>query len=176
MVNMVMTRDQFVKEIRTVLDSWREKKPPRWSMLKKLEELTEARKRAGIETILSDNVSTIYTATIDDGWGMGIDVIHKACDVIGLRYKFLGLLVKVDELVNVCNQDIPDFLGLTVIHESSFDDVLYIASKIHEKTTLLVGGGALKTENWGKGKGLGSNIIVIPDVVTFFDFFLLNNL
>ncbi len=171
--NMVTTKGQFIDNLQDVLNSWRREKPPRWSMLKKLDELIERRKKAGVETLLKGGVLTIYTATIDDGWGMGIDVIHKACDVIGLKYRFLGLLVEPDDVIGICNRDGPDFLGLTVIHESSVDDIFYIASKIPEKTTVLVGGGALGSENHIGGKSRGSNsIVVIPDVVNFFDFFL----
>lgn len=54
-------------------------------------------------------------ATLDDGWGHGIELILKFAQALGCDTHFLGVLCPIDTIVEACEKETPDILGLTVL-------------------------------------------------------------
>jgi methanogenic corrinoid protein MtbC1 len=54
-------------------------------------------------------------ATLDDGWGHGIRLILKFAEALGCTTQFLGVLCPIDTIVEACEKELPDILGLTVL-------------------------------------------------------------
>jgi methylmalonyl-CoA mutase cobalamin-binding subunit len=80
------------------------------------------------------------TATIDDGWGHGLQLIHLWAKVVGLKVQALGLLVKPEEIIRKCLRLNPDFLGMTVLQFDTEDDLILITRNLPSKTRVIVGG------------------------------------
>ena len=163
---MNTARDTFRSELRKLAECWDIKCPPRWTMLKTLEELAEKRIKLSIKTVL-DRESLILTATIDDGWGLGLELIHKACDVLGLPYRFLGLLLTPEEIIDACGEVQPNFLGLTILHDSSKNTLHRIVSEVPEDTIVFIGGS-----NFFEEAFFPRRVIFVPNVAYFIRFFV----
>ena len=82
----------------------------------------------------------LTTATIDDGWGHGLELIHLWAKVVGLKVQFLGLLLTPEEIIRKCLQIHPDFLGMTVLQFDTEDDLILITRNLPPKTRLIAGG------------------------------------
>jgi methanogenic corrinoid protein MtbC1 len=82
----------------------------------------------------------MVTATIDDGWGHGLDIIHRYATVAGVSIHPLGVLRLSEEIVDVCNARRPDILGLTVLQFFSDDDLIHISANLPKKTRIIAGG------------------------------------
>jgi methylmalonyl-CoA mutase cobalamin-binding subunit len=80
------------------------------------------------------------TATIDDGWGHGLSLIHQYAEVIGLRIKHLGLLQSSEKIIVECNTDLPDFLGLTVLQFDTEDELIHLTRHLPSTTVVIAGG------------------------------------
>lgn len=86
----------------------------------------------------------MVTATIDDGWGHGLEVIEKLAAAVGICIHPLGLLQPVERIIAVCQELKPDFLGLTVLQFDSDDAVSEIVRSIPPSTLLVAGGAAFQ--------------------------------
>lgn len=162
------SRDQFILKIKEMLDEWEEQgMPPRWTLLRSLQTLREYREKNHIQ--LFPNSPVIMTATLDDGWGIGIDVIHKACEMLGISHRFLGLLVRPGKILKQCGILQPDFLGLTVLHETSLCDLKYIIQNLSPSIMILVGGLSVDIQNDHLSSG---RIHYIRNVSQFIRLFL----
>jgi methylmalonyl-CoA mutase cobalamin-binding subunit len=83
----------------------------------------------------------MLTATLDDGWGHGLEVIQALAEAAGIRVETLGLLQQPQAIVAACRREMPDLLGLTVLQFDSDDAVRHIVDHL-PPTTILVAGGA----------------------------------
>jgi hypothetical protein len=86
----------------------------------------------------------MITATLDDGWGHGLDVIEALAAAVGIAVQRLGLLQKPAVIVDACRAQQPDLLGLTVLQFDSDDDLLQITRALPQATTLVAGGAAFR--------------------------------
>ncbi len=82
----------------------------------------------------------MVTATLDDGWGHGLEVIHRFGEVAGLSILPLGLLKTPEEIIQACVARHPDILGMTVLQFDTEADLLKIRSSIPENTRIIAGG------------------------------------
>ncbi len=80
------------------------------------------------------------TATIDDGWGHGIQLIQLWAKAMGMKVRSLGLLVKPEEIIRKCRRFHPEFLGMTVLQFDSEDDLVLITRNLPSKTRVIAGG------------------------------------
>jgi hypothetical protein len=84
----------------------------------------------------------MVTATLDDGMGHGLALIERFAAVLGLSIHHLGLLQRPEPILSACHRMVPEFLGLTVLHPDSEDDLARIGSGLPPGTCLIAGGPA----------------------------------
>ncbi|HSO18678.1 MAG TPA: hypothetical protein VLT88_04435 [Desulfosarcina sp.] len=82
----------------------------------------------------------MVTATLDDGLGQGLAVIERFASVIGMRLMPMGLLQPPEAVVETCRRHLPAYLGLTVLHFDSEDDLALIARDLPATTRIIAGG------------------------------------
>jgi len=82
----------------------------------------------------------LYVATIDDGWGHGLDVIEAAARAAGARTRRLGLLCSAERILGPCAQEPPHILGLTVLHADSEPVVRQIVGGLSPTVRVWAGG------------------------------------
>jgi methanogenic corrinoid protein MtbC1 len=82
----------------------------------------------------------LVTATIDDGWGHGLQLIGLWAKAMGFKVQSLGLLVSPEEILRKCLQIHPDFLGMTVLQFDTEDDLILIVRNLPSKTLVIAGG------------------------------------
>ncbi len=82
----------------------------------------------------------MLTSTMDDGLGHGLAVIEKYATCIGIRVVSLGLMQSPQAIIAACQQELPDYLGMTVLQFDSEDDLAAIAEKLPPKTRIIAGG------------------------------------
>jgi methylmalonyl-CoA mutase cobalamin-binding subunit len=88
----------------------------------------------------------MVTATIDDGWGQGLELIHRFADAVGLHVVSLGLLQPPETVIEACHRYRPDLLGLTVVQLDAEEDLAEIAKNLPERTKIVAGGPAFKAD------------------------------
>lgn len=127
-------------ELKKYLDQWKQTGIPSRSGLESAaRELIAWRAKNKIPG-LWNNPPLFITATIDDGWGHGLSLIHLYGEIIGLRIKHLGLLQAPEKIINECNADLPGFLGLTVLQFDTEDEIIRITRNLPAKTIVVAGG------------------------------------
>ncbi|CAN2039739.1 B12-binding domain-containing protein [Candidatus Magnetomoraceae bacterium gMMP-15] len=133
---MELLRNKLIK----LLENWHKKGLPSRSGLKKTgQELLEWKKKEGADSLWTSSIS-IMTATIDDAWGHGLEIIHIYAKVLGLKIIKAGLLQSPETIINQCLSHHPDLLGLTVLQFDSEDDLKKITSAIPKNTKVIAGG------------------------------------
>lgn len=103
---------------------------------KELLALRQAAKSDG----LWKNPPLMVTATLDDGLGQGLMIIHQFAEAVGMRLKPLGLMRPPAHIIAACRKENPDFLGLTVLQFDSETDLAVITRDLPRKTRLICGG------------------------------------
>ncbi|MCF8069304.1 MAG: cobalamin B12-binding domain-containing protein [Desulfobacterales bacterium] len=89
----------------------------------------------------------MVTATLDDGWGLGMKLIHLYADVVGLRINDLGLRISPENIIETCRSQKPDLLGLTVLQRSSEPALEKIRLNIPQNTKIVAGGAIFQTDS-----------------------------
>lgn len=134
---------EFRRKLLACLQAWECTSATRESYLNAAGELTawrSGRNHSGLWVA----APLMVTATIDDGWGHGLEVIEKLAEAAGMRVHPLGLLRSPESIVNDCRKLIPDFLGLTVLQLDSDDWVAEIVRGLPDSTRLVAGGPAFQ--------------------------------
>ena len=84
----------------------------------------------------------MITATLDDGWGHGLEVIEALAAAVGVAVYPLGVLQRPDAILAACRERHADLLGLTVLQFDSDDDLIEITRGLPPATTMIAGGAA----------------------------------
>jgi hypothetical protein len=87
------------------------------------------------------------TATIDDGWGHGLQIIHLWAKAVGLKVQPMGLLLPPAEIIRKCLKLHPDFLGMTVLQFDTEDDLILITKNLPSKTQVIAGGPVFSADH-----------------------------
>jgi len=133
-------REAFAEEARSFLQRWKaEGVPPRWTLLKEADDLEERRQALGAQGLWSFS-PVLLTATLDDGWGHGLEVIHRFAEVLGVRIIPLGTLQTPQAIVDRCYEHLPDLVGLTVLQMDSEEGLAFVARHLPPSTRLMAGG------------------------------------
>jgi methylmalonyl-CoA mutase cobalamin-binding subunit len=133
-------RDAVVRMIR---DWSRQRKPTREDYLKGAQTLETARLASGTGG-LWPTPPLMLTATLDDGWGHGLDVIEALAQAVGVRVRRLGLLQTPADVAAACRKRQPNLLGLTVLQFDTDDALKRITADLPPSTTLVAGGAAYR--------------------------------
>jgi methylmalonyl-CoA mutase cobalamin-binding subunit len=87
----------------------------------------------------------LMTATLDDGLGQGLSLIHCFAELAGLTILPLGLMRTPAAVVDECRRQRPDILGLTVLHDDTEEDLCeLIIPRIPDTVRVIVGGPVFK--------------------------------
>jgi len=84
----------------------------------------------------------MLTATLDDGWGNGLDIIETLAAAVGVTVHSLGVLQSPATIVQACRDRQPALLGLTVLQFDSDEALIQITDSLPPATTLIAGGAA----------------------------------
>ena len=126
--------------LKDLLQTWQTSGvPPRWQLMNTLQDL-HAWKDAEHISGLWKPPPMMLTATLDDGWGHGLEVIEQCAAVAGLHVERLGLLKTADDILSACFKLRPRLLGLTMLQFDSEPSLSQITAGVPELTQVLVGG------------------------------------
>lgn len=127
--------------VRDVIQNWRRKgKPTREDYLAGARELEAMHLSMGGG--LWPTSPLMVTATLDDGWGHGLEVIEALAAAVGVTVHALGVLQSPTKIVKTCRAEDADLLGLTVLQFDSDDDLIAVIRGLPSETTLIAGGAA----------------------------------
>lgn len=127
-----------------LLQQWfRRGKPSREDYLEMARELEAMRRQSEWGGLWTQPPSMI-TATLDDGWGHGLDIIEALAAAVGVAVHSLGVLQSPETIVQACRERQPDLLGLTVLQFDSDDALIRITRSLPPVTTLIAGGAAYR--------------------------------
>jgi B12 binding domain len=127
-----------------LLQQWsRRGKPSREDYMAMAREL-EAWRRQSAPGGLWAKPPLMVTATLDDGWGHGLDIIEALAASVGVTLHSLGVLQSPETIVQACRDRQPDLLGLTVLQFDSEDALIHITGSLPPVTTLVAGGAAYR--------------------------------
>ncbi|MGE0085718.1 MAG: cobalamin-dependent protein [Desulfococcaceae bacterium] len=88
----------------------------------------------------------MLTATLDDGWGHGLDVIRLYAEAAGVRVLHAGLLRTPEFIIEECRRYEPDILGMTVLQFDTEEALALIRQKIPLKTRIVAGGPLFRAD------------------------------
>jgi methylmalonyl-CoA mutase cobalamin-binding subunit len=112
----------------------------------------------------------MITATLDDGWGHGLEVIEALAAAVGVAVHPLGVLQRPDVILTACRERQADLLGLTVLQFDSDEDLIEIARGLPPETTLIAGGAAfIHDPDFAERTG---TLYVARDGAAFLEFLL----
>ncbi|GBC59525.1 hypothetical protein DENIS_0464 [Desulfonema ishimotonii] len=92
------------------------------------------------------NPPLMITATLDDGWGHGLEIIHLYAEAAGLRLLPLGLLQTPEHIIAGCRKHAPKILGLTILQFDTEDALAYIRNSIPPETQIVAGGPLFRAD------------------------------
>lgn len=135
------TADLRLKErLQSLLQDWRTQGiPTRMGLQELFAEITAWQDRCRIKSWW-DAPPLLLTATLDDGWGHGLQLIELCARTAAVRVVSLGLLQTPQTILNQCQTLLPDLLGLTILQFDSEPDLKWIADNLPAPTHLLAGG------------------------------------
>ena len=156
--------------IRGELNRWAQDGLPSREKLVHSAEETHAYRLSIASTGLWPQPPLMMTASIDDGFGHGLDLIHRYAEAVGLRVKALGLLRAPKTIVAACQRDLPDLLGLTILQFDTEDQVSAIRRECPTTTTLIAGGPLFGADpDFASRAGID---VAVKDVGGFLKFLL----
>lgn len=167
---MYSTRTDFKKKISHLVRQWgKEGLPGRDTLIKTGESLLRWKHENNIKGLWQES-SHFVTATLDDAWGHGLDLIELYAKVMGLHVVRLGLMMSAEEIISVCTKLNPKYLGMTVLQFDAEDDLVTIGHNLPETTQLIVGGPIFKADP--DIAAHADVTFVAKDVAAFVDYFL----
>jgi len=136
-----MSRDHRLRDrIAGRLDDWKGGgRPSREALLNAAEELIAWRKDQGVAGLWTDP-PLMATATLDDGFGHGLTVIHCFAEAAGLRLVHIGKLLSPEAVVAGCCRHRPELLGLTVLQLDTEPALAEIRARIDPAIRIVAGG------------------------------------
>lgn len=88
----------------------------------------------------------MLTATVDDGWGHGLEAIELCARLAGVQIERIGLLQTPGAIVAACRRLRPLLLGLTVLQFDSEVDLKHIAANLPTPTRIIAGGAPFQID------------------------------
>ena len=122
------------------IEGWQgRQRPSRQAFLEAADEVARFRQERGIAG-LWPRPPLMATATLDDAFGHGLEIIHRFGEAAGLRLLPLGTLLPVARIIAACRQHRPDLLGLTVLQFDTEPELIEIRQGIPAATRIVAGG------------------------------------
>jgi hypothetical protein len=167
---MAPDTDRLEHKLMALMDQWRQSGlPGRNTLLETAEALRAWKQSAHLQGLWKISPG-LATATIDDAWGMGLDIIEAYAEVLGMSVMRIGLEVSSQTIISACHTYRPDYLGMTVLQFDTEEDLCMIGKAIPEKTKIIVGGPIFKSDpDLAKRAGIH---FVAKDLPAFLQLFL----
>jgi len=128
------------------------------------------REKAGIDGIWKDHPPLMVTATLDDGIGQGLQMIHLLAAAMGMPTHYMGLLQTPQSIIETCRTLKSEFLGLTVLQFDSEEAIIKIAAGLDSNTCIIAGGPVFKIDpEFADRAGIS---VVAGNAAEFVDFCL----
>jgi hypothetical protein len=161
---------QLRQKLRRICDQWITGGLPSREVLERAaEDLEQWKGRHRIDGIWPLR-PLLATATLDDGIGQGLAIIERYAEVVGLNVERIGLLQRPQIIIDICRQQQPALLGLTVLQLDSDDALAQIGRSLPEHTRLIAGGPVF---GFDPEMAVRCNIdFVAADLARFLDFLL----
>jgi hypothetical protein len=119
---------------------------------------------------LWDDSPLMVSTTLDDGLGQGLRVINLFSEVAGLMVMPIGLLQPPEKIIDVCNKNFPDILGLTVLQFDSEEMIVKIRREI-DPNIRIIAGGPVFTADSEFAERTGINFVA-KNVASFLEYLL----
>ncbi|MDX9785933.1 MAG: cobalamin B12-binding domain-containing protein [Desulfobacterales bacterium] len=134
------TSGKLLSKINLLLSSWQQTGvPARTTLHETADALLTWRKEQRISG-LWDNAPRMLGATMDDGWGHGIQLILKYAEVLGVETRFSGLLQSQKQILAACKAFHPNYLGLTVLQFDTEDELTALRKCLPKRIQIIAGG------------------------------------
>lgn len=134
---------ELADRLSKLLDTWDRERPGRATLHAAADELIKWRRAENMPGLWA-RPPRMLGATLDDGWGHGIELILKFAKALGCETHFLGVLCPIDTIVEACKKETPDILGLTVLQLDTEEALKELGKKLsrefRRKIKLIVGG------------------------------------
>jgi len=144
--HMPESQTKLRQKLMKILAYWKKTGfPSREKLVSTADELMEWKKKNHANGIW-EKVPLMVTATLDDSFGHGLQLIHLYAKVAGLKINSLGLLQTSEQIIKTCREVNPNFLGLTVLQFDSEESLTAICSNLPPKTKVVVGGPIFKAD------------------------------
>ena len=141
---MADAQTKLRKKLITIIDDWRKTGfPSREKLISMADELMDWKKKNCIKGIW-EKTPLMVTATLDDCFGHGLQLIHLYAKVAGIKIHPIGLLQTPEQIIETCREVKPDFLGLTVLQFDSEEALTTICNNLPSKTQVVAGGPIFK--------------------------------
>lgn len=132
--------NRLVDQVTSLVNTWGENGlPGRATLHAAADELTEWRQRENVPGLWKQP-PLMMGATLDDGWGHGIELILKFAKALGCNTRFLGVLCPIDAIVEACEKESPDILGLTLLQLDTEVMLKTLRERLPGKVRLIAGG------------------------------------
>ncbi|MFH1983802.1 MAG: cobalamin-dependent protein [Pseudomonadota bacterium] len=143
--NAISENAPLRQRLAAAVAAWQESPPTRAAMVDTAKALMEWRERTGA-TGLWDAAPRMVTATVDDGMGQGLDLIHRFARLAGVDLHPLGLMVPVADIVAACRHLQPAWLGMTVLQFDSEPFITGIRAALPASVRIIAGGPLFKAD------------------------------
>lgn len=132
--------DQFRTDVESLIMQWKQFGLPSRAVLESSASKLLSRRNSCEGKGLWEVPPLMTTATLDDGLGQGLAIIHQFAEAVGMRIRPLGLLQSPEFILAACREETPEFLGMTILQFDSEDDLKHIALGLPHGTRLICGG------------------------------------
>lgn len=137
---MKTSGQKLLDEIKSLLSAWEKTGiPPRATLHETAEKMLQWKKDHGIAGLWKVP-PRMLGATMDDGWGHGIQLILKYADLMGADICFSGLLRSREQLLSACEAFRPDYLGLTILQFDTEEEVAALRKALPPHVKIIAGG------------------------------------
>jgi methylmalonyl-CoA mutase cobalamin-binding subunit len=85
-------------------------------------------------------------ATMDDGWGHGIQLILRYAAAMGVETGFIGLLKTWEQIVPACEAFKADYLGLTVLQFDTLTPLIELRHHLPRSIKIIAGGPVFRID------------------------------
>lgn len=134
------------RKLEQLLEEWQNQGMPGRHTLHEQARALAAWKRANEIRSLWGEARRMATATLDDGWGHGLQTIETYAALAGLEVHSLGLEQPPERIIAACGLLRPDILGLTVLQFDSEENLALICRSLPAETCTVVGGPIFRAD------------------------------
>ena len=160
---------EFRAKLSALIIQWRESGLPGRNQIENAAfELMQWKDSVGIAGIWTHKPPLMVTATLDDGFGNGLQTIHLLAAAVGMPTCFLGLLQSPRRVVQACRTFEAEWLGLTILHFDTDDAIREIVDGLGGTTRIIAGGPVFKMDSgFARQTGIDRVAADLTDFIQF---------